>query len=59
MHPYSQQPYPGTLGGSRELTLVNSYMRRVYNWMAGVLALSALVAWLLTTSPALLGVFVK
>lgn len=57
MQPYPQQPYPGTLGGGRELTLVNSYMRRVYNWMAGGLALSALVAWFLTTSPALLSIF--
>ncbi|MBI5524516.1 MAG: Bax inhibitor-1/YccA family protein [Desulfarculus sp.] len=57
MNPYSQQPYPQTLGGVGELTLVNAFMRKVYNWMAGGLALSALLAWYVATSPAALGVF--
>jgi FtsH-binding integral membrane protein len=57
MNQYYQQPYPGTLGGTGELTLVNAFMRRVYNWMAAGLGLSALVAWFVTSSPAVLGIF--
>ncbi len=50
------QPYPAapTVG---ELELVNAFMRRVYNWMAGGLALSALAAWLMISSPAVFGLF--
>ena len=50
MQPYPQQPYPGTLGGGRELTLVNSYMRRVYNWMASGLALTGIVAYVIANT---------
>ena len=59
MAQYYQQPYPDALGGARELTLVNAFMRKVYNWMAGGLALSAVVAWYMTSSPAALGVFIN
>ncbi|RJX35336.1 MAG: Bax inhibitor-1/YccA family protein [Desulfarculus sp.] len=40
-----------TLGES-ELARVNVFMRRVYNWMAGGLALTALVAWWAQGTPA-------
>ncbi len=51
-----QQPYGGTLA-QQEVALVNAFMRRVYNWMAGGLALSALSSWLVVSSPAVFGVF--
>ncbi len=56
MDRYAQQSFPGALGASREQALVGAFMRRVYNWMAGGLALSALVSWFVATSPAALGV---
>ena len=51
-----QQPYGGTLA-QQEVALVNAFMRRVYNWMAGGLALSALASWLVVSSPAVFGIF--
>ncbi len=57
MNQYYQQPFPRTVGGTGELTLVNACMRRVYNWMAGGLALSALVAWYMASSMEALGIF--
>ncbi len=57
MNQYYQQPFPRTLGGTGELTLVNAFMRRVYNWMAGGLALSALVAWYMASSMEALSIF--
>ncbi|MFZ5585202.1 MAG: Bax inhibitor-1/YccA family protein [Thermodesulfobacteriota bacterium] len=51
------QTYPGVLGAERSLALVNGFMRRVYNWMAAGLALSALAAWFTASSPAVLGLF--
>ena len=49
---YSQRPYTGPVSADRTLTLVNAFMRRVYNWMAGGLALSAVVAFWVMSSPA-------
>ncbi|MEW5913198.1 MAG: Bax inhibitor-1/YccA family protein [Thermodesulfobacteriota bacterium] len=40
--------------GDRELARVNVFMRRVYNWMAGGLALTALVAWWAQGTPAVM-----
>ena len=54
---YSQQPYAGPMGGERTLALVNAFMRRTYNWMAGGLAISAVVAYATMNSPAVLGMF--
>lgn len=45
-------PGAGVLG--HELAEVNAFMRRVYNWMAGGLALTGLVAWYTATTPAIL-----
>ncbi|CAO0820557.1 Inner membrane protein YbhL [Desulfarculales bacterium] len=60
MNQYYQQPYPSrTMGGTGELTLVNAFMRRVYNWMVAGLALSALVAWYMTTSLPALSLFIN
>ncbi|MFH1036393.1 MAG: Bax inhibitor-1/YccA family protein [Pseudomonadota bacterium] len=57
MNQYYQQPYPRTVGGTGELTLVNAFMRKVYNWMAAGLGLSALVAWYMASTPAVLRLF--
>ena len=59
MNQYYQQPYPQSLGGAGELTLVNAFMRRVYNWMAAGLVLSAVVAWYMTTSLQALSIFIN
>jgi FtsH-binding integral membrane protein len=56
---YSQGPYPGTITADRALALVNAFMRRVYNWMAGGLALSAGVAFWVMSSPAVLQMFIN
>ncbi|MFH1058603.1 MAG: Bax inhibitor-1/YccA family protein [Pseudomonadota bacterium] len=53
----ASQPYPGTISADRSLAVVNTFMRRVYNWMAAGLALSALAAWFTASSPAVLGLF--
>jgi hypothetical protein len=45
--------------GARAQEIVGPFMRRVYNWMAGGLALSAVVAWLVMSSPAALGIFIN
>jgi FtsH-binding integral membrane protein len=50
----NQMPYADTLGGGREQALVNTFMRRVYNWMALGLGLSALMAWVTVSTPAVL-----
>lgn len=53
----NSQPYPGTVSLDRERALVGAFMRRVYNWMAAGLALSAVTAWLVASSAAVLGLF--
>lgn len=59
MNEYYRQPMPRSWGGTRDITLVNAFMRRVYNWMAGGLALSALVAWYMTSSLTALSLFIN
>lgn len=56
---YSQGPYTGTVTADRTLAVVNAFMRRVYNWMAGGLALSAVVAFWVMSSPAALQMFIN
>jgi FtsH-binding integral membrane protein len=56
---YSQGPYPGTITADRALALVNAFMRRVYNWMAGGLVLSAVTAFWVMSSPAVLQMFIN
>ncbi len=53
----NSQPYPGTVSLDRERALVGAFMRRVYNWMAAGLALSAVTAWLVASNASLLGLF--
>ncbi|MGD8561296.1 MAG: Bax inhibitor-1/YccA family protein [Desulfarculaceae bacterium] len=51
--------YPsGPATADRTMAVVNAFMRRVYNWMAGGLALSAVVAWVVMNSPSILGMFI-
>jgi FtsH-binding integral membrane protein len=47
-------PYAGTLDAGRELVRINTFMRRVYKWMALGLGLSALLAWVTVSTPAIL-----
>ena len=57
--PYADQPqYRGGVAASQETVLVNAFMRRVYNWMAGGLALSAVLAWMVMSMPAVRGLFI-
>lgn len=51
---YNQMPSTGTVSVGREQALVNVFMRRVYNWMALGLGLSALLAWVTVSTPAVL-----
>ncbi len=51
---FNQPGQPSVLG-ERDLARVNAFMRRVYNWMAGGLALTALVAWWAQGSEAVIG----
>lgn len=53
----NSQPYPEAVSLDRERALVGSFMRRVYNWMAAGLALSAVTAWFVASSAAVLGLF--
>lgn len=53
----NSQPYPGTISLDRERALVGAFMRRTYNWMAAGLALSAVTAWFVASSAAVLGLF--
>jgi len=55
----NSQPYPGTVSLDRERALVGAFMRRVYNWMAAGLALSAVTAWLVASNAAVLGLFIN
>jgi hypothetical protein len=58
--PYVEQPrYGGGVAASQEVALVNAFMRRVYNWMAGGLALSGLLAWAVMSQPAVQGMFIS
>jgi hypothetical protein len=43
--------------GARAQEIVGPFMRRVYNWMAGGLGLSAALSWVMVNSPAVLGLF--
>ena len=52
-----RQPQYGAYSADQALAVVNAFMRRVYNWMAGGLALSALTAWLVTSSVSVFGIF--
>ncbi len=47
----------GTQSTTRQLELVNAFMRRVYMWMTGGLALTAVVSLLVLTVPALAQLF--
>lgn len=54
------QPYETTYSGARpdlDAVFVNSFMRRVYNWMAAGLGISAFVAWFVSTNMTALGLF--
>lgn len=51
-----QQTRP--MAQDRAQALVSAFMRRVYNWMAGGLALSALVAWMVISSESTLRLFI-
>ncbi len=53
----NSQPYPETISLDRERALVGAFMRRTYNWMAAGLALSAVTAWFVASSAAVLGLF--
>jgi len=56
------QGYPYSTGQAtvdQVAVQINAFMRRVYNWMAGGLALSGLVAWWVVSSPATLGLFLR
>ncbi len=56
------QGYPYSTGQAtvdQVAVQTNAFMRRVYNWMAGGLALSGLVAWWVVSSPATLGMFLR
>lgn len=48
---FTQPQVPASLT-SRQQELVSAFMRRVYNWMAGGLALTGLVAWWAQGTPA-------
>lgn len=50
-------PVAGGAVGSREVTIVNAFMRRVYYWMAAGLSLSGAIAYLVLTSPAFMRLF--
>jgi hypothetical protein len=47
----------GPAASDRTLELINAFMRRVYNWMAGGLALSGIVAYLVMNSAAAISLF--
>ena len=47
----------GTQSTARQLELVNAFMRRVYVWMTGGLALTAVVSFLVLTTPVLQQLF--
>jgi FtsH-binding integral membrane protein len=48
-----QQPQTGSYSADQTLALVNSFMRRVYNWMALGLALSAVSAYVVSNTTAI------
>src|SRR5579872_6902769 len=45
--------YDGTLSRYRDADLLAAFMRGVYGWMCGGLAITAATAWLVSSSPAL------
>lgn len=49
----------GTISDTRTQELVGAFMRRVYNWMAAGLGLSALVAYFAMFSPGFQGLFIR
>lgn len=53
-----QQPQTGAYSADRTLALVNAFMRRVYNWMALGLGLSALASWVVLEVPAIKEIFI-
>jgi len=48
-----RQPQTGAYSADQTLALVNAFMRRVYNWMALGLGLSALTAWVVSNTTAI------
>lgn len=50
---FSPPPLPTTLS-DRDIAQVNAFMRRVYNWMAGGLAITGLVAYWAQSSPSVI-----
>jgi len=54
-----RQPQYGAYSADQTLAQINAFMRRVYNWMAVGLGLSALAAWLVTSSEAILFTFIN
>jgi FtsH-binding integral membrane protein len=48
-----QQPQTGTYSADQTLALVNAFMRRVYNWMALGLGLSAVSAYVVSNTSAI------
>ena len=44
-----QQPYD-TASATKEAAIVSAFMRKVYNWMALGLGLTAIAAWLVVSS---------
>jgi FtsH-binding integral membrane protein len=53
----AEQPTFGTQSTTRQLEIVNAFMRRVYWWMTGGLGLTAVVAFLVLTQPVLQQLF--
>jgi FtsH-binding integral membrane protein len=47
--------YDGALPRYRDVDVLAAFMRGVYGWMCGGLAITAVVAWLVASSPALTG----
>ncbi len=54
---YAQQQTHG-MTQDRAQALVSAFMRRVYNWMAGGLVLSALAGWAVITMPGIRDMFI-
>jgi FtsH-binding integral membrane protein len=54
-----QQPQTGAYSADRTLELVNAFMRRVYNWMALGLGLTAAAAYVVTSNDAIKAYFIN
>src|SRR5262249_9631151 len=46
--------YEGTFPKYRDADVLAAYMRGVYGWMCGGLLITAVIAWIVSSSPALL-----